>query len=169
MLKKLIVILVCIVMTAGISAGCVKQMLEEKVVETIIEKSIEKAAEKDGKEVDVDIDDDKISIKGSDGEVVSIEQTTDWPEDMPEDVPKPEGLTPNSVMSMLGTSWTVAFEEGSINEGKAYVEMLEKKGWNIVAKTETEGLYVVSADMDNLFLMFSSEEDGSVLVVSLTE
>lgn len=76
-MKKLLLVSVGIILAGGMLAGCgIREKLEKKAGEAIGEKMVEKMA---GDDVDVDIDDGKVVIKGEDGEELAL-GGTEWPE-----------------------------------------------------------------------------------------
>lgn len=77
-MKKLLVALLVILLACSLLAGCgVKGKIEQKVGEKIAEKVVEKAISDENTKVD--IDGDKITIKGKDGESLSL-GLSEWPD-----------------------------------------------------------------------------------------
>lgn len=72
-MKKLFVALLVIILACSLLAGC---GAKEKVSEKIVEETIEKAA---GENTEVDIEGEKITFKGEEGESVTI-GSTEWPD-----------------------------------------------------------------------------------------
>ncbi len=70
-MKKLLIISVLISMVAFLFTGCMC------AAEQITERAIEKAAEAEGQDVDIDMDEGSISIKGEDGEEIQIDSDSE--------------------------------------------------------------------------------------------
>ncbi len=89
--RHALALLVVLAATAALAAGCGTDSITEKVVE----EAAEQAA---GEDVDIDVDDDKVSIKGKDGEIEigGDELPADWPAE----IELPDGATIASATSI---------------------------------------------------------------------
>jgi len=76
MFKKLIVILLTVLMMLSLASCGIKKSVDEKIAEKVTEGIVNKAT---GGEVDLDIKDGQLTVKGEDGEKVSFGDTK-WPE-----------------------------------------------------------------------------------------
>jgi hypothetical protein len=76
MFKKAVIILLVVFMVVAVGGCGAKERMEEKVAESVVEGLINKAVDGEGK---VDLDGDKVSIKGKDGEEFSF-GAAEWPE-----------------------------------------------------------------------------------------
>jgi len=76
-MKKFPAVLVCTLLVGVLVTGCgIREKIEKKAGEAIGEKMVEEMA---GDDVDVDIDGDKVVIKGEDGEELAI-GGSEWPD-----------------------------------------------------------------------------------------
>lgn len=116
-MKKFIVILLLLGLVCFTAVGCgAKEKLEEKAAEKLAEEMLEQ-----GGAEDVDIDGDKVTIKGEDGEEVSF-GGGEWPEsDLAKSIPE---FSKGKLASMMETSnyLMVSFEEVDEADAAAYIE-----------------------------------------------
>lgn len=151
--KKFIVILLSVVMLLSLGACGAKKKLNEKVAEKITEGVIEKAT---GGEAQLDIDKDRLTIKGKDGEEYSFGEN-EWPKGKKADlIPEFKKGKIVSVMNSDDTS-VIILEEVEENDFKEYIEKLRDLGF-------TNNVIEVSSGEDMGFYANSNEET----VVSVT-
>lgn len=78
-MKRLAVALLAVLLVF-LLAGCgAKEKIEQKVTEKVVEKVVEKAVSDGNTKVDIDIDEGKITVKGKEGETISI-GSGKWPD-----------------------------------------------------------------------------------------
>lgn len=116
-MKKSIVIFVILALICFVSVGCgAKDKLEEKAAEKLAEEMLEQ-----GGAEDVDIDGDKVTIKGEDGEEVTF-GGDEWPEsDLAKNIPE---FSKGKFANIMETSnyLMVSFEEVKETDAVAYIE-----------------------------------------------
>lgn len=116
-LKKFIIPLLILSLICFSSVGCgAKDKLEEKAAEKLAEEMLEQ-----GGAEDVDIDGDKVTIKGEDGEEVTI-GGTEWPKStLGESIPE---FTKGTFASTMETSnyLMVSLEDVKEADAVAYIE-----------------------------------------------
>ena len=122
-ISKVVIVLLCFALVT-FTSSC--QNAAEKTTEKLLEKSA-------GEDVDVDFKKDKLVIETKDGKFTT-EETTTWPKDMPNDVPKFEygKLIHVSTQEFPeGKSWTVMYEEVPENALEKYKSDLQSDGYEI--------------------------------------
>jgi len=116
-LKKLILLLLILTLTCIVAAGCgAKDKLEEKAAEKLAEEMLEQSGAED-----VDIDGDKVTIKGEDGEEVTF-GGSEWPKsDLAKSIPE---FSKGKFASIMETSnyLMISFEEVKEADAVAYIE-----------------------------------------------
>lgn len=140
-MKKIIIGLLVFVLVLSI-AGCgAKKKLEEKAGEALAEKIFKDAG------VDVDIDGDKVVIKGEDGQEMSI-GAGEWPtSDLAKNIPEFKGGEIVSVME-ADDSLFIMIEEITDGEFTAYLEEIKE--------AFTESTYEMSTGTG---MMYAAEND----------
>lgn len=124
-MKKLTLVLLCIVMALSLSACGMKEKIGEKIGEKVVEGALEKAT---GEKLDIDLDEDSATIKGADGEELSFGNKK-WPKGGAVDViPAFNGGTIISA-AKSDTTCLIMLEEVEESEFEDYVEELKAKGF----------------------------------------
>jgi len=105
--------------------------------ERMAEKALEKAT---GGKAQVDVQGENISIKTKEGEV-QLGTLSNWPADMPGDVPKFEGAKVFNAAkseSATETSWIVNFRDAEAAAVDSYIEGLKSAGFTSGMSSNTE-------------------------------
>jgi hypothetical protein len=118
----------------------------EKASEKMIEKSI-------GNDADVDIDDEKVTVKTEEGTFTSDASARTWPSAIPNEIPKFEygniiNVTSQEAEEMMG--WIVMFENVKESDLKSYQADLEAKNFNINSVTSYNQGGLLTAEKDNM-------------------
>lgn len=181
-MKKILMIvavLVSILLTLVFAGGCLGQKISEKITEKVAEEIIEKAIEgESGKSVDIDLDDGEMTIKSDDGEV-TIGTSVELPDGFPGNVP----VYPDMEITM---GWAVTednkdsysingFTEDAGDDVFAwYKEKLS--GWDIESEftasgedVTTSSLSAKSGGLEMFLMVIESEEEGTIINLSVTE
>ena len=110
-------------MTIFISCKKASEKTGEKMIETVI-----------GNDADVDMDDEKITIKTDEGTFTSDAKVRTWPKEIPTDVPEfKEGKIVNVSTQVMdeGKNWTLLFEEIPDKALNDYEAILKKNGFKV--------------------------------------
>lgn len=148
--------------TAGlVLTGCSSEDIAERVAE-------EAAEQAGGGEVDIDTDDGSVSVDTDEGSLNIGSQ--DLPEDLPEELPLPDGLAVQGSMSQQGDGGsTVGFQatyDGSFEDVEAFFDAeLEDAGWTVTNSTSSETSGVRSASWQ----VEGFGHTGIVLITQLRE
>lgn len=118
----------------------------EKASEKMIEKSI-------GNDADVDIDDEKVTVKTEEGTFTSDASARTWPSAIPNEIPKFKygniiNVTSQEAEEMMG--WIVMFENVKESDLKSYQADLEAKNFNINSVTSYNQGGLLTAEKDNM-------------------
>ena len=118
----------------------------EKASEKMIEKSI-------GNDADVDIDDEKVTVKTEEGTFTSDASARTWPSAIPNEIPKFKygniiNVTSQEAEEMTG--WIVMFENIKESDLKSYQADLEAKKFNINSITSYNQGGLLTAEKDNM-------------------
>lgn len=163
-MKKLLIGLLVFVMILSL-AGCgTKEKLEEKAGEAVAEKILEESS---GGKADVDIDGDKMTIKGKNGEKLTV-GGTEWPKsELVKNIPE---FKDGTVISIMDTKSAIQINLEKVKK-EAFVKYLEaiKKDYAEEAyETTSEGL--VSYGANNAagigVLLYYADE---TLVITVTQ
>lgn len=142
MRKYLISFLVLVLALA--LAGCgVKEKLEQKAAEALVEKVMEKSGSGD-----VDIDGDKVTVKGEDGQEVTF-GGGEWPtSDLAKAVPE---FKAGDIISVMSTDEAVAigFENVKEEDVVAYFEKIKKDFKENVVEINSDGVVIYGAENTN--------------------
>ncbi|WHH60927.1 DUF6591 domain-containing protein [Petroclostridium sp. X23] len=150
--------------------GCgVKEKLEKKVSEKITEGVVNKVIGDEGK---VDIDGDKVTIKGKDGEEVTI-GSTEWPKD------KAAKLIPEfskgkivSVMNSEEGAWVV-IQEAEESDFDKYVQAVKDKGFvNEPMELTDQDMKVYQGSLDEkaaIALSYDKESKEATITLTVTQ
>lgn len=160
MLKKITVILLCVLMMFSLASCGVKQNLNEKIAEKVTEGVINKAT--DG-QLDVDLKGDELTLKGKDGEKVTIGDTK-WPKTgagnlLPE---FKKGKITSTMNSENGCM--IIIEEVAEKDYKAYLEEIKEQGFtNEIVEFSSGTAESYSANKDEkeiINILYDSENQG---------
>ena len=157
--RVFLVILSLFVMTAFYS--CKKT--SEKASEKMIEKSI-------GDDATVDIDDEKITIETDEGKFTTDAKATDWPKEIPNDVPKfTKGkITAVTSQEMDGAdNWAIIFEDVSENAIEDYKTTLKGKGFKIIFTTTAGTGGHMAAEKDNYNVMVMAADGDATVTIGV--
>lgn len=118
----------------------------EKASEKMIEKSI-------GNDADVDIDDEKVTVKTDEGTFTSDASARTWPSTVPNEIPKFKygniiNVTSQEAEEMMG--WIIMFENVKESDLKSYQADLETKNFNINSVTSYNQGGLLTAEKDNM-------------------
>ncbi|MBT8385316.1 MAG: hypothetical protein KJO83_06375 [Bacteroidia bacterium] len=118
----------------------------EKASEKMIEKSI-------GNDADVDIDDEKVTVKTDEGTFTSDASARTWPSTVPNEIPKFKygniiNVTSQEAEEMMG--WIIMFENVKESDLKSYQADLEAKNFNINSVTSYNQGGLLTAEKDNM-------------------
>lgn len=136
------------------------------------EKAVEKALSKDGAQVD--IDGDRVTVEDEDGNVSSIGEGSQVPDDFPEEVPLPEGDFKISSVFSQGeeTAMMLSFEADELESLESRINSsLSGAGYTLEEpmRIDVEGAKQVhisakSTERDvSIVLMVSPEDGGSAM------
>ena len=129
----------------------------------MIEKSI-------GDDATVDIDDEKITIETDEGKFTTDAKATDWPKEIPNDVPKfTKGkITAVTSQEMDGAdNWAIIFEDVSENAIEDYKTTLKGKGFKIIFTTTAGTGGHMAAEKDNYNVMVMSADGDATVTVGV--
>jgi len=139
-----IILLVSILALAGCGS---KEALEEKAGEALAEKIIGDAIGGN-----IDVDGDKVTIKGEDGQEVTF-GTTEWPKsDLIKNIPKFEDGTIASVMDSKDSVW-INFEQVKKDDFEKYLDKIKND--------YTEEAYEINSDGN---LTYSASNSEGIIV-----
>ena len=165
MKKKLVLILVVLLTVSLIGCGA-KEKLEEKAIEAVAEKVIEKAGGGD-----VDIDGDKVTVKGEDGEEATF-GSTDWPtSELAKNIPEFKGGKIVSVME-ASDSLIISIEEASKKDFDEYFNEIKKIYTNQSYDMKTEDGITYGASDDKGYgvtIIYGADETLNISLVNTGE
>lgn len=136
-------------------------------------KSAEKTGEKlmetaIGNDADVDMDDEKITIKTDQGTFTSDATVRTWPKEIPNDVPEfNEGKIVNVSTQVVdeGKNWTLLFEDIPDKALNDYENKLKKNGFKVSSITMGEAKAHLTAEKGELFVVVMGGEGMASLSV----
>lgn len=155
-----------LLLLATLASGCGKAA--EKASETIIESNIP-----GGGSVDINSDDGMITIETPEGNVQAGESVA-LPDNFPEDIPIPEGVTWNLVQNISSDGATGVTAQGMLSQTVAEVANFIKteaaaKNWTTVQSFQQAGemeMHTFSKGERNLHVTISHADDQTALVIS---
>lgn len=157
MFEKVITILLVVFLVAAVGGCGAKEKMEEKVAESVAEGLINKAVDGEGK---VDLDGDKVSIKGKDGEEFSF-GAAEWPDSgAAKQIPQ---LSKGIVVSAVNSEQfcMIMLEEVDQEDFGRYLEDIKAQGFTSDSYEFTsDTAYNYSATKDEntkISLMYDSE------------
>ena len=161
MKNKFIVLLVLILVVVLAATGCARQKISEKIVENIAEKVAENES---GENVDIDINEDGISISNDEGNMqISGGEDLSWPKDAPDAIPEFEGNIYSSAVSNGGMM--VGVNDVELDEFGAYTGILESKGFENESTIESQGTYMKQYVKDDIDISVSYSEEAKTLTI----
>lgn len=164
MFKKISLILLVVVMMFSVASCGAKQKVNDKIAEKVTEGVINKAT---GGDANVDIDGDKISVQGKDGEKVTFGETK-WP-DNPIAIKLPEFKAGKIISSVITDQALMVIVEGAdLEDFQQYVEKLKEKGYvNDPSEMSSSELYAYSASSDEGIVYVQYGLEGKTTSISL--
>lgn len=169
MFKKLVIILLVVFMTVAVGGCGAKEKMEEKVAESVAEGIINKAVDGEGK---VDIDGDKVTIKGKDGEELSF-GAAEWPNNgAARQIPQ---LSKGTVVSAMNSDQfcMIMLEEVEQEDFGRYLEEIKTQGFNNDSYEYTsDTAYTYSASKDDntkIYLMYDSESKSVTINYEISQ
>ena len=169
MSRKIIAILLTFFVIAALGGCGAKEKMEEKVAESVAEGLINKAVDGDGK---VDIDGDKVSIKGEDGEEFSFGET-EWPDSgAAKEIPQ---LNKGVVVSAMNSEQycMIMLEEVEPQDFNNYLEEIKDQGFtNDSYEYTSDTGYSYSAGKDEntkISLMYDPEVNSVTINYEISE
>lgn len=165
-MARWLVRILALVATAGLLVGC--GAAADRLTEEALEKGAEEIAERGGAgDVDVELDDEGLSVEGEDG---SLNAGSELPEDWAEDLPLPdqdyEILSAMSQTQEDGTSQQAHMTlDGDAKELQAFYEAaLADAGWEVSSSHSTS-----SGERTSLGVVGNKPDDRKVIVTINTE
>jgi len=165
--RRMALLGVVVLLVAVVAVGCGKKS-EEKLAEGLMEKTLEGAT---GGDADVDLGGGDVTIKTQEG-TTTISETSEWPGDMFDGVPKfTYGKVTNvtRVDQTQSGQKTVSVHLSELEGGGAekYAKELEAAGWDMqVVMSAGEGGMINAQKGDlGLALMYNTTEKHAVLSV----
>jgi len=147
MLKKCILVLLCVVLVFSLSACNVKQKINEKIAEKVTEGVLEKIA---GDGTEIDISEDGITFEGKEGEKVTI-GTGEWSKGGAADL-IPEFKKGNIVSSVNTNEGCMFIIEGvDKKDAENYIEDIKGLGYtkDVIEKSDdTTVAYIAALESD---------------------
>lgn len=162
-MKRFFAIVMTIVLLAAVFSGC--RRAREKAAENAAERIMERAMEdQSGGKADVDInaDDNSVSIKTDDGELtMQGGEDLEWPEELKGVVPEIKGVKIIGMMNQMG-SIVVTFEGADMDAYGTYKSQLEADGFTISMDMAYEdGGGMLNGQKDNQVVVFSVDAEGN--------
>ena len=168
-MKKILAVTVCTLLIGGVLAGCgIREKLEKKAGEAIGEKIVEEMA---GDDVDVDIKDGKVEVKGEDGEEFSF-GGTEWPDSgVGENIPKyKDGKVDSVIATQEAVQINIETDQDYFDDyikdikdefDKEPFESESSDGISYAGKNDdgVSVLFIYSADEESCFITVSEPQD----------
>jgi hypothetical protein len=157
----------------GCSPG---ENFREKVAQGVVEKAIENRVKAEsGKDVDVDIGNGSVNVKGEDGATFSMGKNVKVPDDFPSDVLRYEPATAISVTMDTDRKEALLMLTADVDPDVVmswYNEQTSEKGWVPRSSTEMgEGNYMnvySRADGSTMSVLIAGSEDQKQTSITLT-
>ncbi|MGE5543964.1 MAG: DUF6591 domain-containing protein [Bacillota bacterium] len=168
MLKKIIVVLISTLMMLSLVSCGVSDKVNEKISEEVTEGVLDKAV---GGDADVEIDGDKMTIKGKDGEF-SI-GGTEWP-DSGAGALIPE-FKKGTLVSVMNTEATclIALEDVEKQDFERYLEELKESGFTNdpvdLNMDSTQSYTASSDDSSKITVTYDSESTGMSIALEVAQ
>lgn len=153
-------ILVCLALVVAIAvcAGCGKKQADEKLAERMTEEMLEQAT---GQKADVDLKDGDITIKTETGEV-TLTETSQWPSDMFDVVPRFDHGTIERVHSGSESGlrkFNVWYRDVPDDASDKYLEQLKGAGFQMQMSTMGPQGGMLGAQKGNIAVQFMHSRD----------
>ncbi|MBT8178293.1 MAG: hypothetical protein KJN96_02590 [Eudoraea sp.] len=145
--------------------SCTCERTAEKTSEKMIEKSL-------GEDAEVDIDDEKVTIKTEEGTFTADATINSWPDEIPGDVPE---FKDGKIMSVStqemddSKNWVVIYEDVSQNALKNYQEELEKAGFKISYTTIVASGGHLAAEKGALAVMLMAGDGNATVTIGTNQ
>jgi Cu/Ag efflux protein CusF len=169
MSKKVIVIILMVFMIAAVGGCGAKEKMNEKISESVTEGIINKALDGEGK---VDLDGDKITIKGEDGEEFNFGEA-EWPDSgAAQQIPE---LNEGTVVSAMNSEQfcMIMLEEIEQSAFDQYLEEIKDQGFtndSVEFTSDTGYSYSASKDENTMIsLMYDSEAQSVTINYEISE
>lgn len=165
-MRKLLIWFFLLVFVCSVTGCGLKEKAEQKATEAVTEKILEKAGGDELK--DVDIDGDKVTFKGEDGQEVSL-GSSKWPDSgVAESIPEfKEGTVVGVMNSQDGA--VISLENVKVDDFVQYLEGI-KAAYNVDAfETNADGYisYVASnSEGVGVLLQYGSQEQSLSISIS---
>jgi predicted small lipoprotein YifL len=163
-LKKFIVLFLILTLACFSAAGCgAKDKLEEKAAEKMTEEILEQAGAED-----VDIDGDKVTLKGEDGEEVTF-GGDEWPEsDLANSIPE---FSKGEFANIMETSnyLMINFEEVKEADAAAYIEQNKPEFTLDNYESKSEGMISWSGRNDEGLQLSLTLADASFTITLMLD
>ena len=147
MLRKAVLVLLCVVLVFSLTACNVKQKINEKIAEKVTEGVLEKIA---GDGTEIDISESGITFEGKGGEKISI-GAGEWPKGGAADlIPK---FKKGTIISVVNTDegCMLIIEEVDKKDVENYIEEIKGLGYtkDVIEKSDTTAVaYIAALDSD---------------------
>lgn len=169
MAKKIIVAFLMAFMVVALVGCGAQEKMEEKIAESVTEGVINKALDGEGK---VNIDGDKITVEGQDGEEFTFGEV-DWPGDgAAQQIPQPNK---GKVVSAMNAEefCLITLEEVEAGVFENYLEDIKGEGFtNDSVEFTSDSSYTYSASKDEnnkISLMYDSEAQSLTITYEISE
>jgi len=170
MSKKVIAILLTVFVIAAVGGCGAKEKVNEKIAESVAEGIINKAVDGEGK---VDLDGDKVTIKGDDGEEFSFGEA-EWPDSgAAKQIPQ---LKKGIVVSAMNSDQfcMIVLEEVEPQDFNRYLEEIKAQGFtnDSYEYTSSDTGYSYGASKDEntkISLMYDSEVKSVTINYEISE
>ncbi|NLT12554.1 MAG: hypothetical protein GXY06_09125 [Clostridiaceae bacterium] len=166
-MKKIIALSICSVLIGGVLTGCgIREKIEKKAGEAIGEKIVEGLA---GDDVDVDIKDGEVNIKGDDGEEFSF-GGSEWPKSGAiENIPKyKDGKVDSVIETKDAVQLTIYETEQDYFED--YIEDIKDEFDNESYESESsESISYSGKNDDDVSVLFIYSADDETCFITVSE
>lgn len=161
MIKKLPLFMTALIIIVMALSGC--GAVSSKIGDEIGEKIIENAA---GDDVDVEVEDDKITIQDNEGNstVIDSSGSQPWPDSLPDDLPVFDG---NIVGSMnIQGAIMLTIEDVDAEDAADYIKEVKKAGYEQQMETNAQGSLYGIYQKDNAMVTITYTDDESVMTIT---
>jgi hypothetical protein len=148
--------------------ACQSKSAKEEMAGKMVEKAIK---ERTGKDAKVDIQGQNVRIQTKDG-TGEVNVTTDWPQDMPGDVPRfSMGKVKAVTRSDAGgtKNWNVVIEEAQEGALAKYADDLKAQDWKIMTTTTAGNAASVMATKKNLTAVVVFQTDRKTGAININQ
>ena len=168
------IVVVIVILIGGCVAVAIvgKSLLGDRVEEAVTEDILEEVMEESiGGDADVDIDDDTFTWESEDGSG-SVGEATEWPDDIPSDIPEftyADIISHFSLGDETGSGWTLTFENADSDAINSYGGDLESDGWVIISTYSDNDVEMITAEKgnDTITCSCSNEDDTCSVIISV--